>query len=243
MQLYTYAIGTKALEDDNTTNTSSSTVEVTTVAVDEDRTSNEDTISHTGGNDMDEDFKAWDEGDEQYSDEDKEESIKSFPLNTSSLNTPTVSDEWSKTEWPSIEPHSSSWERTSDDVPSTTSAKLTGGSRNGASAFNGNPSNSLPKRTGSLPSSKTSLSVTESDSNLKGRLNQSDIARLEEQAKWASMEIDYFADMQPTIASNKPPSVSSSFTKQPNKSTSSESAPAATNKLNYVPDEEVNNFA
>ena len=230
-------------EDDNATNTSSSTAEVTITAVDEGHTSNEDSISHTGGNDMDEDFKAWDESNEQNSDEDKEESIKSSPMHTDSLNTPTVSDEWSKSEWPSIEPHSSSWERTSDSVPLTSSAKLASGSNNGASAFNGNPSSSLPKSTRLLSSSKTSLSAAESDSSLKGRLNQSDIERLEEQAKWASMEIDYFADMQPTIASSEPPSVGSSVSKQINKSTSSESAPAATNKLTYVPDEEVNYFA
>ena len=190
-------------------------------------------------NDMDEDFKAW-EDDEQNLDEDKKESVKSSPLHTNSLNSPTVNDDWNKLEWPSIEPQTSSWERTSDTIPLALSSKLASGSSNGASAFNDNTGSSLLKAATSLRSSKTSLSATESDSSLKGRLNQSDIERLEEQAKWASMEVDYFADMQPMIASNKPLSVSLPINDQISKSTTTGSTPPTSNKLNYVPDEEVN---
>ena len=246
MYIQIYTVGAKALstsEDDKTASVnrdSCSTAEVTATATEEAYTSNEDSVSHTGGNDMNEDFKAW-EDDEQNFDEDKEESVKSSPLHTNSLNSPTVDDDWNKSEWPSIEPQTSSWERSSDTVTLASSVKLASGSSNGASAFNGNTSGSLLKAATSLRSSKTSLSATESDSSLKGRLNQTDIERLEEQAKWASMEIDYFADMQPVITSNKPPSVSSLLvSKETSKSTSSESTPAMTNKLNYVPDEEVN---
>ena len=210
---------------------------MTATAVEEGYTSNEDSMSHNATNDMDEDFRAWE--DEQNFDEDKEQSIKSSLSYTNSLNSPTDYDNWNKSEWPSIEPQTSSWERTTDDIPVTSSSKLSTGSTNGASAFNCNRSNSLLKKTAT--SSKNSLSATESDSSLKGRLNQSDIERLEEQAKWASMEVDYFADMQPVIANSKPPpSVSPSVSKQMNKSTSSEPTPVVTtNKLNYVPDEEV----
>lgn len=238
-------VGTKAAtisEDDriaSVSRDSCSTSEVTATAVEEGYTSNEDSMSHNATNDMDEDFKAWE--DEQNFDEDKEQSIKSSPSHTNSLNSPTDNDNWNKSEWPSMEPLTSSWERTTDDVPiaSSSSSKLSSGSSNGASAFNGNPSNSLLKKTAT--SSKNSLSATESESSLKGRLNQSDIERLEEQAKWASMEVDYFADMQPVIINSKPPtSVSPSVSRQMTKSTSSEPTPAVTtNKLNYVPDEEV----
>ena len=239
-------IGTKALstsEDDKTASVSRdscSTAEIT-ATVEEDYTSNEDSSSHTGANDMDKDFKAW-EDDEQNLDEDKEESLKSSPLHTNTLNSPTVDDDWNKSEWPSIEPQTSSWERTSDTTALVSSSKLAGsGSTNGASAFNGNTNSPLLKAATSLRSSKTSLSATESDSSLKGRLNQSDIERLEEQAKWASMEVDYFADMQPVIMNTKPPpSVSLPAGKEIVKSTSTESTPSTNNKLNYVPDEEVN---
>ena len=237
------AVGTKAAttsEDDRTASISRdscSTSEVSATAVEEGYTSNEDSMPHNASNDMDEDFKPWE--DEQNFDDDKEQSIKSAPSRTTSLNSPMDDDNWNKSEWPSIEPQTASWERTTDDIPMASSSKLTSGSSNGASAFNGNPSNSLLKKT--TTSSKNSLSATESDSSLKGRLNQSDIERLEEQAKWASMEVDYFADMQPVISSSKgPPSASPSVSKQMNESTSSEPTLAVTtNKLNYVPDEEV----
>ena len=217
---------------------SCSTSDVTAMAAEEGYTSNEDSLSHTAGNDMDKDFKAW-EDDEQNFDEDKEQSIKSSPPLTNSLNSP-MDDDWRKSEWPSIEPQTSTWDQITDDqTPVVTSSKRASGSTNGASAFNGNTSNSLLK---TATSSKNSLSATESDSSLKGRLNQSDIERLEEQAKWASMEIDYFADMQPVITSSKPPSASASVSKHVSKSTPSESTSSmTTNKLNYVPDEEVSN--
>lgn len=215
---------------------------ITPTVVEQGYTSNEDSVTHTAGNDMDEDdeeFKAW-ENDEQNFDDNEEQSMKLSPLHTNTLNSPANDDnDWNKSEWPSIEPQTSSWERTIDTVPlASSSSKLVSGSTNGASAFNGSTSSSLRKSTASLRSSKSNLSTTESDSSLKGRLNQSDIERLEEQAKWASMEVDYFADMQPVITSSKQPSVSSLVSKQTSMSTSSEST--TTNKLNYVPDEEVN---
>lgn len=238
---YIHTIGTKTLtfneDDDKTASAGKGThspSELTTATVAEDNMSNEDSMSQPAGNEMDEDFKTW-EDDEQNLDEDQEQSVKSSsPSQTNSLNSPADNDDWNKLEWPSIEPQTSSWEQIADAVPVSSAS----GSTNGASAFNGNKSNSLLKVTASLRSSKNSLSATESDSSLKGRLNQTDIERLEEQAKWASMEIDYFADMQPVITNSKP-SVSSLTSKQTAVTNSTPPASAITNKLNYVPDEEV----
>ena len=235
-----HTVGTKTLsttsEDDNTASVISkdglSTSEVMATAV-EGYTSNEDSMSHTAGNDTDKD-------DEQSFDEDKEQLTKSLSPRTNSLTSP---NDWSKSEWPSIEPQAS-WENITDTVLTTSTSKLTSGSTNGASAFNGNRSSSLLKSTSSLRSSKNSLSAAESDNSLKGRLNQSDIERLEEQAKWASREIDYFADMQPVIVSSKPSTTASVSTSAGNNdmtvtNRSTPSVSSTTNKLNYVLDDEV----
>ena len=69
-------------------------------------------MSHTSGNDMDEDFKAWEEGEQNFD----KESIKSSPLHANFLN--------SRSEWPSINPQTSSWERASDIVTLISSSKL-----------------------------------------------------------------------------------------------------------------------
>ena len=176
----------------------------------------EKSVSQTGNDNdnMDDDFKPWD---------DESQLTKTQPLDdvhthsfiysflalqctsTEGLQTTcapasvTVSadnsniDDWDDSEWPAIEPVvTSSWERSTEPVTSKTV-----GSSNGASAHGVNTSGtSLLKNNKSLRSSKRA--ITESDDSLKGRLNQSDIERLKQQAEW-SKEPDYFADMQPVI--------------------------------------------
>jgi len=140
----------------------------------------EESFSQTGNDDnMDNDFKAW---------VDKGLLTKTLPLDdvqapasvTASTDSNNISD-WDNLEWPEIEPvTTSSWERTANNM---------------------NTSGSLLKSSYSLLSSK---STTESDNSLKGRLNQSDIERLKQQAEW-SKKPDYFADMQPVINNSKSP--------------------------------------
>ena len=197
----------------------------------------EELVSQTGNDNdnMDDDFKPWD---------DENQLTETQPLDD--VHTPasiTVStdnniDDWDDSEWPAIEPEvTSSWERSTAPVTSKTV-----GSSNGASAHGVNTSGtSLLKNNKSLQSSKSSLARTESDSSLKGRLNQSDIERLKQQAAW-SKEPDYFADMQPII-SNKSKSTTSLSGKD-NKNNVNEdmttiASSTSASKLSYAPNDEV----
>lgn len=210
----------------------------------------EESVSHHTDNDhddMDEDFKAW---------EDEDQITEPLPVDNSQTPTSLAgssnhNDDWNSSEWPSIEPvTASSWERSADTVTPTTS-----GNTNGASALNVNnrssnssssSGTSLLKTSKSLHSSKSSVTTTESDSSLKGRLNQTDIERLKQQVEWSSKEPDYFADMQPEI---KPSSSASLSVKDSETVTSKDSSTITTttssasmSKLSYVPDPEVSSL-
>ena len=194
----------------------------------------EESVSQTGDDDnMDNDFKAWD---------DEDQTLPLDDVQTPSSVTANNIYDWSNSEWPEVEPvTTSSWDRSIEPVTSKS-----GGTSNGASAHNVNTSGSglsLLKSSKSLRSSKSSLATTESDSSsLKGRLNQSDIERLKQQAEW-SKEPDYFADMQPIISNNK--SSTSLSTKDngnvANKDSEVTTIASATpvSKLSYVPNDEV----
>jgi len=200
----------------------------------------EESVSQAGHDDnMDNDFEAW---------EDEDQLTETLPLDD--IHTPASvtastdnnnTDDWGNSEWPAIEPvPTSSWERNFEPVTSKT-----GGTSNGASAHNVNTSGSgisLLKSSKSLRSSKSSLATTESDSSLKGRLNQSDIERLKQQAEW-SKEPDYFADMQPVIDNSKS---TTSVNVKDNETVANEASEVTTiasstsmSKLSYVPNDEV----
>jgi len=194
----------------------------------------EESVSQTGNDDNM--FKAW---------EDEDQLSETLPLDdvqtpaSVSASTDNNNDDWNNSEWPAIEPvTTSSWERSFEPVTSKT-----GGTSNGASAHNVNTSRSgisLLKN-----SKSSSVATTESDSSIKGRLNQSDIERLKQQAEW-SKEPDYFADMQPVINNSKS---STSLSVKDNESVANKLSEVTTiasstsmSKLSYIPNDEVHKF-
>jgi len=242
------AVGAKKVDKEDDTRTSvSSTLskdsylnsEITTAQGDTSY-EEEESVSQTGNDDnMDNDFKAW---------EDEDQLTETLPLDDvqtpASVTASTNNDDWDNSEWPAIEPvTTSSWERSFEPVTSKT-----GGTSNGASAHNVNTSGSgisLLKNSKSSRSSKSSSATTESDSSIKGRLDQSDIERLKQQAEW-SKEPDYFADMQPVIDNSKS---STSLSLKDNESVVNKVSEVTTitssmsmSKLSYVPNDEVYRF-
>ena len=196
----------------------------------------EESVSQTGCNNdnMDDDFKSWDDEDQLT----KTQALDDLHTPASvTASTDNNIDDWDDSEWPAIEPEvTSSWERSTAPVTSKTV-----GSSNGASAHGVNTSGtSLLKNNKSLQSSKSSLATTESDtgSSLKGRLNQSDIERLKQQAEW-SKEPDYFADMQPVISNKSKSTTSLSVKDNRNEDVTTITSSMSANKLSYVPNDEV----